>query len=127
MTAFLSGLWHSVVVYFGCMLLWKGDPAFLVSGITLDYWSFGTLIYHAVIFIVSLKVSSFLFTFFSFFPPKFHNSLSNVAYDRISFLDGAVRFLRLYIDYRFYRTHVSVLWSRLVRLLIERSQIIGKK
>ncbi len=52
----LLGLWHAVVVYFGCMLLWQSDPAFFSSGLTLDYWSFGTLIYHAVIFVVSLKV-----------------------------------------------------------------------
>lgn len=51
-----SGVWHSIVVYFGCLLLWQSDPAFFDSGITLDYWSFGTLIYHAVIFIVSIKV-----------------------------------------------------------------------
>ncbi|XP_046454878.1 phospholipid-transporting ATPase IF-like [Daphnia pulex] len=52
----LLGLWHAVVLYFGCYLLWQYDPAFFGTGITLDYWSFGTLIYHAVIFVVSIKL-----------------------------------------------------------------------
>lgn len=51
-----SGLWHAIVLYFGGVLLWKSDPAFFGTGLTLDYESFGTLIYHAVIFVVSLKV-----------------------------------------------------------------------
>ncbi len=52
-----TGLWHAAVVYFGAILLWDGDPAFLSSGINLDYRSFGTLIYHNIIFIVTIKVS----------------------------------------------------------------------
>lgn len=55
-----SGLWHSVVMFFGCMYLWYGDPPFSSAGLTLDYWSFGTLVYHEVIFVVSLKVPIFV-------------------------------------------------------------------
>lgn len=54
----LLGLWHSVVIFFGCVLLWSSDPPFVSKGLTLDYWSFGTLVYHSVIFVVSLKVSN---------------------------------------------------------------------
>ena len=53
---FIIGLWHSVAIFFGCVLLWSADPPFVSSGQTLDYWSFGTLVYHDVIFVVSLKV-----------------------------------------------------------------------
>lgn len=105
-----SGVWHSIVVYFGCLLLWQSDPAFFDSGITLDYWSFGTLIYHAVIFIVSIKV--------------FHNSqfllksfLSMVVFAvgyRISLLDSAIHFFYSDIRNRIHRPYIPLFWSCLV-------------
>ncbi len=52
----LSGLWHAVAIFFGSVLLWQHDPAFFGTGQTLDYWSFGTLVYHLVVFVVSFKV-----------------------------------------------------------------------
>lgn len=51
-----SGLWHAIAIYFCAMFLWKTDPAFFSTGYTLDFSTFGTLIYHVVIFVVSIKV-----------------------------------------------------------------------
>lgn len=51
-----QGLWHSVSIFFGCILLWQSDTPFDSGGLTLDFWSFGTLVYHEVIVVVSLKV-----------------------------------------------------------------------
>lgn len=52
----IQGLWHSVVIFFGCILLWESDTPFDSRGLTMDFWSFGTLIYTGVIVVVSLKV-----------------------------------------------------------------------
>ena len=52
----MLGLWHSVTIFFGCVLLLTSDPPVISQGFTLDYHSFGSLVYHEVIFVVSLKV-----------------------------------------------------------------------
>lgn len=45
-----------MVIFFGCELFWEADQAVVSGGQTFDYWSFGTLVYSAVILVVSLKV-----------------------------------------------------------------------
>lgn len=52
----LLGLWHSVVIFFGCILLWESETPFDSRGLILDFWSFGTLVYNGVIVVVSLKL-----------------------------------------------------------------------
>lgn len=104
-----QGLWHAVVLYFGCYLLWQSDPAFFGTGITLDYWSFGTLIYHAVIFVVSIKVLNFTILNGAILS----NLFLSVDY-RISLLDSLIRFFDPDIDFGIYRSYFPVLWNRYV-------------
>ena len=111
---FLTGLWHSVAIYFGCMLLWQSDPAFLSSGQTLDYGSFGTLVYHDVIFIVSLKVC-FHLVLFNY---VIHTDVFGLVNDGIASLDCTICAIDPDLCTRVHGTNVLLLCIYVVSLLL---------
>jgi len=51
----LLGFWHSIVFFYGAMLLYDND---IMSpyGWTFDIWCMGTLVFHACVIIINLKL-----------------------------------------------------------------------
>jgi len=52
----LSGIWHSLVIYFGCSFLFSND-VLAKSGQTYELWEFGTMASTLVIFIVNIRIA----------------------------------------------------------------------
>ncbi|XP_076350906.1 phospholipid-transporting ATPase IF-like isoform X2 [Tachypleus tridentatus] len=52
----VQGAWHSVVLYFGIHLFWRNGTSCFLDGQSLGVWSFGTTVFHTLIFIVNLKL-----------------------------------------------------------------------
>ncbi|XP_076370308.1 phospholipid-transporting ATPase IF-like isoform X1 [Tachypleus tridentatus] len=52
----IQGFWHSLVLYFGTHLFWIKNTTCFLDGQSLGSWSFGTLVFHMLVFIVNLKL-----------------------------------------------------------------------
>ncbi|GAB6027859.1 hypothetical protein CHUAL_002077 [Chamberlinius hualienensis] len=51
----IFGVWHSIVLFFGAYLLFQNE-VLSPWGWTYDYWCMGTLVYHACVFVINLKL-----------------------------------------------------------------------
>ncbi|XP_064638514.1 phospholipid-transporting ATPase IF-like isoform X2 [Lineus longissimus] len=52
----LNGLWHSLVCFFGVYLLFGDEVSISPDGKMYGVWSFGTIVVHAVVFTVNIKL-----------------------------------------------------------------------
>jgi len=53
----VTGVWHSVVLYFIPFLMVLASPVILYNNTPMDLASFGTFIFHCVVCVANLKVS----------------------------------------------------------------------
>jgi hypothetical protein len=56
-SASVTGVWHSVVVYFAPYFMILDIPIILYDNTPVEMTAFGTLIFHCVVWVVNLKVS----------------------------------------------------------------------
>jgi hypothetical protein len=53
----VTGVWHSVVVYFAPYFMILDNPVILYNNTPVEMTAFGTLIIHCAVCVVNLKVS----------------------------------------------------------------------
>jgi len=56
-SASLTGVWHSVVLYYIPLLVLNVSPVILYNNTPMELATFGTFIFHCVVCVANLKVS----------------------------------------------------------------------
>ena len=56
-SASVTGVWHSVVLYFVPLLVLHVSPVILYNNTPMELATFGTFIFHCVVCVANLKVS----------------------------------------------------------------------
>lgn len=109
------GLWHCVVCFFGAVLLTGEEVSFYPSGQMIDNWTLGSIVYFAVVIIVSLKLA---LRIYYWSPPIFIAFiLSALAYFVGTLIYNSIWWPSFVMDHQYlYRTYNTMLESATVWL-----------